>query len=80
MAENYIKINRGDNMIERMLDNLDKNNVKDVAYFIWIMCQDIEEDDVMGTKFRDACMETYDQYGMHAPWNQVWNEIEDNYI
>ena len=80
MAENYIKINRGDNMIERMLDNLDKDNVKDVAYFIWIMCQDIEEDDVMGTKFRDACMETYDQYGMHAPWNQVWNEIEDNYI
>lgn len=75
-----IKKHGVDTMIERMLDNIDKNNVKDVAYVIWIMCQDIEEDDVMGTKFRDACRETYDQYGMYAPWNQVWDEIEDNYI
>ena len=62
-------------MFER-LDNLDKDNVQEVAYFIWTECQHINEDDVMGTKFRDECRKTYEEYGMHAPWHKVWKEIE----
>lgn len=59
------------------LDNLDKDDAKQVAYFIWLECQHIDEDDVMGTKFHDACYDTYEEFGMTADWNAVWDEIEE---
>lgn len=60
-----------------ILDNLDKEDAKQVAYFIWLECQYINENDVMGTKFRDECRKTYEEFGMIADWKTVWNEIEE---
>lgn len=63
-------------MFER-LDNLDKDDAQEVAYFIWTECSHIDENDVMGTKFYEACYAIYEEYSMNAPWHEVWKEIEE---
>lgn len=65
---------------EREMDNLDKDDIKQVAYYLHVLHDNIEEDDVMGTKFWEACQETWANEFAHLDWNEIKNEIEENYI
>lgn len=65
---------------EREMDNFDKDDIKQVAYHLHVLHDNIEEDDVMGTKFWEACQETWANEFSHLDWNEIKNEIEENYI
>lgn len=65
---------------EREMDNLDKDDIKQVAYYLHVLHDNIEEDDVMGTKFWETCQETWANEFSHLDWNEIKNEIEENYI
>ena len=56
------------------LDNLDKENVEDVAYFIYDECSYFNKEDWERTK--NACLKVYDEFGMYADWEEVWEELE----
>lgn len=65
---------------EREMDNFDKDDIKQVAYYLHALHDNIEEDDVMGTKFWEACQETWQNEFSYLDWNEIKNEIEENYI
>lgn len=66
-------------MNEYELDNMDKNNVQDVAYYIWRECEYIDDPNVMGTAFYDACRNIAENEFPHMEWSEIWEEIE-NYL
>lgn len=66
-------------MNEHELDNMDKSNVQDVAYYIWRECEHIDDPNVMGTAFRDACRSIAENEFPHMEWSEIWEEIE-NYL
>lgn len=65
---------------EREMDNFDKDDIKQVAYYLYVIHDNIEEDDVMGTKFWEACEATWENEFSYLDWNEIKNEIEENYI
>lgn len=65
---------------EREMDNFNKDDVKQVAYYLYVIHDNIEEDDVMGTKFLNACQETWENEFSYLDWDEIRNEIEENYI
>lgn len=65
---------------EREMDNFDKNDISQVAYYLYVIHDNIEEDDVMGRKFWEACEATWENEFSYLDWNEIKNEIEENYI
>lgn len=63
-------------MTENELDNMDNTSIKDVGYYIWRMCEHIEESNVMGTEFKEACRNIAEEEFPHLEWSDLWNEIE----
>lgn len=62
-------------MYER-LDNLDKESVEEVAYFIVTEAPShtiYKSDD----EYKKKCHDIYDEYGMSADWEEVWQEIQE---
>ena len=58
-------------MFER-LDNLDKESVEEVAYFIVTEAPSSEKYD---DEYKKKCRAIYDEYGMHANWEKVWQNV-----
>lgn len=63
-------------MNEHELDNMEKNNVQDVAYYIWRECEHVDDPNVMGTAFRDACRDLANAEFPHIPFDDIWVELE----
>ncbi len=66
-------------MNELQLDNLDKESVKDVAYYIWLECQTADDGNVMSNCFYRSCRELAHAQFPYIPFEDIWEEIE-NYL
>lgn len=66
-------------MNEIQLDNLDKENVNDVAYYIWLELEHLDNGDVMSNCFYRSCRELAHAQFPHLPFEDIWAEIE-NYL
>ena len=63
-------------MNEHELDNLDTSNVQDVAYYLWRECEHVDDSNVMGTAFYNACRDLANAKFPHIPFNDIWHELE----
>ena len=65
---------------ELQLDNMDKNDVKDAAYYIWLECNHVDDGNVMGRSFYEACRNLAEEQFYHLDWEAIWEEIDCNYL
>ena len=63
-------------MNELQLDNMDTSNVKDVAYYIWLECEHVDDGNVMSNCFYNSCRDLAQVQFPNLPFNEIWEEIE----
>ena len=63
-------------MNELQLDNMDNTDAKDVAYYIWIECEHVNDGNVMSNCFYNACRDLAQAQFPNLPFNEIWEEIE----